>query len=409
MNREFPIIRFEQRSQDNAKTPGGGNNDKPKFTLRGEELSHRRDILVEQLQDVLANWDKDIIEGVPRIIEINYIEEAKAKSHQAKIINMFKDYNKDTQIGAKSNNGIVIQLNSTNQLEESISSFQSFEENDVAISAIENVQRYQPTVLGGENDDYNLTFWNFMDYAKNENVVNKVEESLKENKIEYEKSSFGGGEVVIEVSNVTTDKLEFIKKLPIKHIEPTEKTEFPFPDLETFELDLKKVEFNPERTYTVIGLLDSGVEINEYTRNWVTKGNGSFYEDTELNKTHGTYIASLLIHGDSFNDTSDFFVEGCRLVDVPIVPGHPIDSKLLIRNIENAIIQNEEIKIWNLSVGLDREINENKFSNFAKELDRIQYENDVLIFKSAGNDDAFFLGVKRGNYIMELIPLELLP
>lgn len=396
MSRKYPIIRFDKRNQDNAKTPGGGSRDKPKFTLSGEDLVKRRDILLGQLEEVLSNWKEDIIDDAPKILEIKYIDEAKAKSHQSKIVEIFKNYKRTTQIGARPNNGIIVQLSSVNQLNETINSFQSFDENDVVISAIESIHKYEPSVLNSDNNEYNLTFWDFMDDKKNKKVIEEVESSLISRGIEYKKESFGGGEPVFEVSEVTKDKLEFIKKLPIKQIEPTEKTEPPFHDIESASFDLPKVEYNPDLTYPLIGLLDSGIEINDYTSDWVTKGAGCAYSENELDKSHGTYIASLLIHGDQFNNTSDFSLKGCRIVDVPIVPQCSIDSKLLISNIETAIKSNLEVKIWNLSIGLGGEIEAQSFSNFAKELDRIQEENHVLIFKSAGNDASFFTGGQPG-------------
>ncbi len=42
--------------------------------------------------------------------------------------------------------------------------------------------------------------------------------------------------------------------------------------------------------------------------------------------------------------------------------------------------------VWNLSVSIGDPIEENGFSSFAKELDKIQEDNAVLIIKSAGND-----------------------
>ena len=51
-----------------------------------------------------------------------------------------------------------------------------------------------------------------------------------------------------------------------------------------------------------MGLLDSGVSLNDYTLGWVKRGKGSVYEDSELDTTHGTFIASLLIHGNELNN-----------------------------------------------------------------------------------------------------------
>jgi len=78
-------------------------------------------------------------------------------------------------------------------------------------------------------------------------------------------------------------------------------------------------------------------------------------------------------------------------VDVPVVPNTPISGPELIRNIEDAIKGNPDVNIWNLSISLAGEIQNDQFSDFAVELDRIQSEYRILIFKSAGNDASFFI------------------
>lgn len=397
MSREFPIIKFDHRDQDNARTPGGGNDTKPKFTLSGQELKDKGQSLLMQLNTILEGWEKELVSDIPKVVEIKYIEKAKAKSHQSLIIEIFKNYKNSTQIGATSDNGIIVQMPSINKLSETITEFSDYNENDIVISAIESIQRYEPDVIESTTNQYNLTFWDFMEEEPNSIIINKVEKLLNDNGIINKRDSFGDGEKVIEVSEVTPDKLEFIKKLPIKQIEPNEKIQLPFLAIELESDQREKVLYDPNIQYPVVGLLDSGVEINSYTEGWVTRGNGGFYRENELNKSHGTYIASLLIHGDMMNNVSDFSIAGCQVIEVPIIPAcYEIDTKILIRNIESAIKRNPEVKLWNLSVSITSEINDTSFSRFAKELDRIQEENEVLIFKSAGNDRSFYSGGQPG-------------
>lgn len=397
MSREFPIIKFNHRDQDNARTPGGGSDKKPKFTLSGQELIDKGQSLLMQVNTIIESWDSEPISDIPKAVEIKYIEKAKAKSHQSLIIEIFKNYKSSTQIGATSDNGIVVQISSINKLSEIITELSDYNENDVVISAIERIQIYEIGVIESTTNQYNLTFWDFMEEEYNSLVFSKVERLLDENGITNRRDSFGDGEKVIEVSEVTQDKLEFIKKLPIKQIEPDEKIQLPFLAIEQENNEREKVFYDSNIQYPVVGLLDSGVEINNYTEDWVKRGEGCLYEDNELNKSHGTYIASLLIHGDTMNNVSDFSIPGCHIVEVPIISEcYTLNTKTLIRNIEAAIKQNSEVKLWNLSISIDKEINETSFSRFAKELDRIQEENGVLIFKSAGNDRSFYSGGQPG-------------
>ncbi|MEG0293760.1 S8 family peptidase [Enterococcus sp.] len=390
MNREYPIIKFNQREQDDAKTPGGGGDKKPGFTLSGTELNEKGIFILDQINTIIDNWEDDVINDIPKMVEVKYIEKAKAKSHQSKIIDMFNNYNLTTQVGATSNDGIIVQVITDNQLNEIKKKFENPKENDIAISAIKTVERYIPKVNESELNQYNITFWNLMEKKVNEEIKEKVKTELSRNGIDFIESSFGSGEEVLEVSNVTLDKLEFIKRLPVKKIESTEKVNpFRLDNLEDVT-DLPKLSFDPNKEYPVVGLLDSGVEINTYTSEWVERGEGCQYQNNQLDMSHGTYIASLLIHGDNFNGLNDFSIEGCKIIDVPILPNHQIDVKDLIHNIEEAVSNNLEVKIWNLSVSIEGEVDEIEFSTFAKNLDRIQNMYKVLFIKSAGNCVNFY-------------------
>ena len=89
MSREFPIIKFNHRDQDNARTPGGGSDKKPKFTLSGQELIDKGQSLLMQVNTIIESWDSEPISDIPKAVEIKYIEKAKAKSHQSLIIEIF--------------------------------------------------------------------------------------------------------------------------------------------------------------------------------------------------------------------------------------------------------------------------------------------------------------------------------
>lgn len=56
-----------------------------------------------------------------------------------------------------------------------------------------------------------------------------------------------------------------------------------------------------------------------------------------------------------------------------------------MRNIKNIVESNKDIKVWNLSLGSNIEINPNFISPEAALLDELQYENDV-IFVIAGTN-----------------------
>jgi len=68
-----------------------------------------------------------------------------------------------------------------------------------------------------------------------------------------------------------------------------------------------------------------------------------------------------------------------------VAAGNKFSSFTILRNINEIISSNKDIKVWNLSLGSKLEINPNFISPEAAILDRIQYENDV-IFVIAGTN-----------------------
>lgn len=391
-----PIISFEPREHDSGRTPGSGNSDKPRWILVGKELEDRINELTSEIDDVDSDWSINEKFGFPKVLEIEFSENAKAKTHQRKIVDLFTVDSKQSQIGMASEYSLIIKSNTSKDLKEIKSRLSDGDRNDWQISAILNISEYEPSFkTKSGTSTYKVSLLDFLNEKENSFSLNYVTEQLEENLISYKVLEYGAKKV-IELQEASLDKLNFIRALPVKAIEPMEITNsFRFPGLDVEDLGSLN-QFNESKIYPVVGLLDSGVSINKYTEGWVTRGNGGIYSDEQLDTTHGSYIASLLIHGDALNGVADSSIQGCRIIEVPIVPKNPINGPELIKNIEKAISHNNDIKIWNLSVSLGGEIQNDKFSDFSTELDRIQDTYNVLIFKSAGNDSSFYEGEEAG-------------
>ena len=65
--------------------------------------------------------------------------------------------------------------------------------------------------------------------------------------------------------------------------------------------------------------------------------------------------------------------------------GAEFSSFSIVKQIKRIITENPDIKVWNISLGSNQEVNDNFISAEAATLDRIQYENDV-IFVVAGTN-----------------------
>ncbi len=146
-----------------------------------------------------------------------------------------------------------------------------------------------------------------------------------------------------------------------------------------------------------IGVIDTLFDERVYFSEWV-----KYYDmvDNNLPKSsddyrHGTAVASIIVDGPRLNPWLD---DGCGRFKVRhfgVAVGSKFSSFTITKQIKEIITSNKDIKVWNISLGSNQEINDNFISSEAAVLDRIQYENDV-IFVVAGtnkpNDEVVKIG-----------------
>ena len=136
-----------------------------------------------------------------------------------------------------------------------------------------------------------------------------------------------------------------------------------------------------------IGVIDTLFDKRVYFGEWV-----EYYDmvDDNLPKNqddyrHGTAVSSIIVDGARLNP---WLEDGCGRFKVRHF-GVAISSKFssftIIKQIKDIIAQNKDIKVWNISLGSNQEVNDNFISAEAATLDQIQYENDV-IFVIAGTN-----------------------
>ncbi len=140
-------------------------------------------------------------------------------------------------------------------------------------------------------------------------------------------------------------------------------------------------------TEPVIGVIDTMFDENVYFSEWVEFNNMLPSEITlsPSDYNHGTAVASIIVDGPASNPKLD---DGCgrfRVRHFGVAAGNQFSSFTILRNINEIVTSNKDIKVWNLSLGSKLEINPNFISPEAAILDKIQYENDV-IFVIAGTN-----------------------
>ncbi len=136
-----------------------------------------------------------------------------------------------------------------------------------------------------------------------------------------------------------------------------------------------------------IGVIDTLFDTTVYFKDWV-----EFHDMVDENITrtsadyrHGTAVSSIIVDGPTLNP---WLNDGCGRFKVRhfgVAVGSQFSSFTIIKRIKSIIAENKDIKVWNISLGSNQEVNDNFISAEAAILDQIQFENDV-IFVVAGTN-----------------------
>lgn len=136
-----------------------------------------------------------------------------------------------------------------------------------------------------------------------------------------------------------------------------------------------------------IGVIDTLFDETVYFSEWVEYHEMVSKDIPKIPKdyNHGTAVSSIIVDGAKLNPWLD---DGCGRFKVRhfgVAVGAKFSSFSIIKQIKSIIANNSDIKVWNISLGSNQEINDNFISAEAAILDKIQFENNV-IFVVAGTN-----------------------
>lgn len=136
-----------------------------------------------------------------------------------------------------------------------------------------------------------------------------------------------------------------------------------------------------------IGVIDTLFDTSVYFSEWV-----EYHEmvDKDIPRNsqdyrHGTAVSSIIVDGSRLNPWLD---DGCgrfRVRHFGVAASSEFSSFTIVKQIRSIVENNADIKVWNISLGSNQEINDNFISAEAAVLDQIQFEKDV-IFVVAGTN-----------------------
>lgn len=146
---------------------------------------------------------------------------------------------------------------------------------------------------------------------------------------------------------------------------------------------------------STICIVDSGIFPNNILKNFIREQiiySSPFSVDCEYN--HGTFVASRCIFGDDVDIclATKTLNPYCNVLDVSVFGVNSWDeiigpSDFLLRSaIEDTVVKyHDQIKVYNLSLGVPIAIQDSTFSDLAKLLDYLAKEYKVLFVVAAGN------------------------
>lgn len=153
--------------------------------------------------------------------------------------------------------------------------------------------------------------------------------------------------------------------------------------------DARIVQIPAPQNEPIIGVIDTPFSENVYFNEWVTY-ESMLDKDIELESSdyiHGTAVTSIIVDGPTINPDLD---DGCgrfRVKHFGVAKKGRFSSYSILRSIRKAVSQNQDIKVWNLSLGSALPIKPDFISPEAAELDKIQSEFDVVFVIAGTNGD----------------------
>lgn len=377
-DKKIKKVRFRSEKDIRTVDANGGKNKPPKWVE--ERYSEEKFQLLEKsLKNIIVEKKEDVkYSEFPVILQTKLYKEALAKTSKQLVNGMFQ---KHSLIGIKDKDTLIYKLDQKH-LEKISKKINAAEDKKRIVASIESIEKYEininPLLKDVKKLKIKLIKQDNRDLEKNqEKILFELLEGFKVTKLNYSTQSS-----LYEVLNIGDfSKVMLLKNLPF--VDSVE--EMPELNLD-LDLDFFKTpsipRYMPEEEYPIVGLLDSGVNV-ELLKNWCIEEYSSYISE-DMNIDHGNKVGSLLCFNHILNN-DELGVGGCRIISCVVGRRGISESEFLINLRESLDRYGHKVKIWNLSLGSKNIVDITKFSDLAIELDALQKEYNVLFIKSTGN------------------------
>lgn len=398
----LPIKFFSKREEDKQRVEGNSPRELPKWVLSDDELLARSQHLTAGMDAVVSQtvWEN---RTVPVILCATLTKDAHAKSHRRKIESVFAT-KQNNILGVGDEDTLIVKVDSLDDAKEIKSRLEDAAKNAYGISGIEEITRYHaPVEYAQGQTNYKVKLFDFHDYSVNQSIRSRFEHLLRTKSVDFTSTLYARALTIYKLCGLDALALDTLMQADLFDL-AEEIVPMPFFDIALDSLDAKRsvaVKYPDEnKKATAVGVLDNGIEPIDQLKPWIEGRRISAYPDSSIEATHGTFVAGVIAYGDELQQKELTGAGNVLVFDGAVFPDlnkERLEEDELIENIREIIKQkHQEIKVWNLSISITREISDSKFSDFAVALDSIQDEYSVLICKSAGNCRNFAKGTALG-------------
>lgn len=398
----LPITFFSKRDEDKQRVEGNGSNKLPSWVLTDEALKDRASMLSIGMDEIVneTEWEN---RTVPVIIKATLNKDAHAKSHRKKIESVLATKN-NSILGVGDEDTLIVKVDTIDDANTILQRIADTDKNAYGISGIEEIVRYvTPVEYAKTNANYKIKLFDFHEFSVNSSYYTRLEELLRRKQIAYKCTKYTDTLIIYKLMDLKSTELDALLEEELFDI-AEEIVPMPFYSISLDSINSGKsipIKYpNEQRKATVVGVLDNGIEPIDQLKPWISGTRKSKYPDGYILPSHGTFVAGIITYGDELQGKKMTGTDNIKVFDGVVIPDtrrERIEEDELIENIREIIKQKyNEVKIWNLSISITREISDSRFSDFAVALDSIQDEYNILICKSAGNCTNFAMGNPLG-------------
>lgn len=404
MEKNLPIKLFKKRDNDKALNNLApiSENIGQKFRLKDAPLMTR----ASQLKKFFNQVDRRVKEKakndvyLPTVVKLKLNEDATAKSYRGEINKVFSPSRKVNIIGMLGANELLLKIDDSRDLQFIQDKLNEPEKNTIGISAVEQTVQFTPSIDIDTKSklDLKVKLINYGDFKLNEIAERSFENYCRSKKIEFKKLNYSKDLILYRIPALKQMSLAEANDIEgIFSITNIPKMEITKPEMiDEGEILVKSPEANKE--YYKIGVFDDGISDIDHLKQWK---DGTFmkFELDEFDQTHGTFVAGIINYGDELEGKTWTGTRPFKLTNAVVLPNEKfgyIDEAMMVDFMREAIKQHPGVKVWNFSIGSTKAINDGQYSDFAKSLDDLQDEFNVLIVKAAGNCKNFLKAAPRG-------------